>query len=266
MIKIFGAILGFSLLGFLGIFIGWFAGSALERYLQYGSGGVNPFTAQQRQQTFIKSLFQLAGSIAKADGRVSQDEINHVEQLMAQMGMNQSSRQQSINYFREGAQTQFDIDGCLQEFIRVCGSTRHLRQTLITYLVSLAYSDGTLDANERNVLERIANALGIGRMQFDAFMRMYENQQRFSGSYSHSSYSGSTHTNSQTQLNDAYAALGVQPSATDKDIKKAYRKLMSQYHPDKLMGQGVPEDMLKVATEKSKEIQAAYDLIKKHRG
>ena len=64
------------------------------------------------------------------------------------------------------------------------------------------------------------------------------------------------------QLDDAYAALGVAASASDKEVKQAYRKLMSQHHPDKLAAQGVPEDMMKVATEKAQEIQAAYDLIK----
>ncbi len=64
---------------------------------------------------------------------------------------------------------------------------------------------------------------------------------------------------------DAYKALGVTEKSSNQEIKRAYRKLMSQYHPDKLMGQGVPEDMIAVATEQAKEIQLAYDLIKKHR-
>jgi len=68
-----------------------------------------------------------------------------------------------------------------------------------------------------------------------------------------------------TALEDAYKALGVSKDSSDAEIKRAYRKLMSQYHPDKLMGQGMPEDMIAMATEQAKEIQLAYDLIKKHR-
>jgi len=59
--------------------------------------------------------------------------------------------------------------------------------------------------------------------------------------------------------------LKVSEAASDTEIKKAYRKLISEYHPDKLMGQGVPEDMIKVATERSQKVQTAYDLIKKTR-
>jgi DnaJ like chaperone protein len=71
--------------------------------------------------------------------------------------------------------------------------------------------------------------------------------------------------NSASALEDAYKALGVTKSNSDKEIKRAYRKLMSQYHPDKLIGQGLPEDMIAQATEQAKEIQVAYDLIKKQR-
>ena len=71
---------------------------------------------------------------------------------------------------------------------------------------------------------------------------------------------------SAAALDDAYKALGVDKDSTDAEVKRAYRKLMSKYHPDKLMGQGLPEDMIKVATEQAKEIQLAYDLVCKQRG
>ena len=70
---------------------------------------------------------------------------------------------------------------------------------------------------------------------------------------------------SVTALDDAYKALGVSKESTDQEVKKAYRKLISQYHPDKLIGQGLPEDMIAVATEQAKEVQVAYDLIVKSR-
>jgi DnaJ like chaperone protein len=76
---------------------------------------------------------------------------------------------------------------------------------------------------------------------------------------------GGSPRSSADELSSAYDALGVSSSASDSEVKKAYRKLMSQYHPDKLMGQGVPDDMLKAATERSQEVQAAYDVIKTSR-
>ena len=80
--KLLAAIFGFFIFGPIGALIGWFAGSILQRYVNFGSGGMNPFTEQQRSENFRKTLFQLAGSIAKADGKVSQDEINLVEKII----------------------------------------------------------------------------------------------------------------------------------------------------------------------------------------
>jgi len=80
------------------------------------------------------------------------------------------------------------------------------------------------------------------------------------------SHFGGGQPTSASSLDDAYKALGVPKESTDQEVKKAYRKLISQYHPDKLIGQGLPEDMIAVATEQAKEVQLAYDLIMKSRG
>ena len=71
---------------------------------------------------------------------------------------------------------------------------------------------------------------------------------------------------SSRSLADAYAALGVAESASDAEVKKAWRRLMSQYHPDKLIAEGMPEDMVKMATERTQEIQSAWEQVRKARG
>ena len=101
----------------------------------------------------------------------------------------------------------------------------------------------------------IAGRLGYGRDAFKHMMDMVLNQSHFGGGQ----------VTTAAALDDAYKALGVGKDSTDAEVKRAYRKLMSQYHPDKLIGQGMPEDMIAMATEQSKEIQVAYDMIKKSR-
>ena len=121
-------------------------------------------------------------------------------------------------------------------------------------------SDGELHSEEESLLRSVALRLGYPNAAFDQLIRMIRAQDRFgagAGSY------GSA--GQRSDLPSAYEALGVKSSDSDAVIKKAYRRLMSEFHPDKLMGQGVPEDMVKVATERSQEIQAAYDLIKRDR-
>jgi DnaJ like chaperone protein len=137
----------------------------------------------------------------------------------------------------------------------VCGHTHSLKQMLLIYLIVMALSDGRVDPAEERLLIDIARHLGYDQAAFKRMLDMVLNQSHFAGDQA----------TSATALDDAYKALGVSKESSDQEVKRAYRKLMSQYHPDKLMGQGVPEDMIAVATEQAQEVQVAYDLITKSR-
>ena len=255
MFKILGAISGFLILGFIGLILGLIAGSVIDRLVAYGPGGVNPFNAARRQSVFLETVFILMGKLAKADGRVSESEVSHVEQFMQKLRMTREHRLKAIALFKQGASADYDIHPQLNEFLVVCGHSRNLRQVLLVYLVIMGLSDGHLNTAEEELLRVIAGRLGYPPAAFEQLLDMVMNQMHFAAGGV-----GSANT-----LDDAYKALGVSKDSTDEEIKRAYRKLMSQYHPDKLMGQGVPEDMIAVATEQAKEIQTAYDLIKKSR-
>ena len=251
MFKLIGALLGFYFLGFFGAFIGYFLGSVIDRYIAYGIGGVNPLSQHQRQSVFLETVFILMGKLAKADGHISQDEIDHVEQFIQKLGMSAEHRQQAIALFKQGADANFDIEPSLKKFIAICGNTNNLKQMLLVYLIVMALSDGHIHSAEEIMLKDVARHFGYDQAAFKQILDMVLNQSHFAGGQ----------TTSATSLEDAYKALGVSKESSDHEIKRAYRKLMSQYHPDKLMGQGVPEDMIAVATEQAKEVQVAYNLI-----
>lgn len=255
MFKFIGLFLGYYLLGFFGAFLGYMIGSSVDRARAFGLGGVNPLSAGQRQKVFLDTVFVLMGKLAKADGHISQDEINHVEAFIKKMGMTAEHRQEAISQFKRGSETNFDMTETLDQFMASCGHTLNLKQVLLMYLTVMALADGKVDQSERDVLEQIALHLGYSRAEFNRILEMVLNQAHFSHGQ----------VDPKTALDDAYKALGIPADSTDQQVKRAYRKLMSQHHPDKLMGQGVPEDMIKVATEQAQEIQLAYDLIKKHR-
>ena len=221
----------------------------------YGTGAINPLQNAHRQAVFLETVFISMGKLAKADGRVSQREIDHVEQFMQKLGMTQEHRLQAIALFKQGADPSFDIIPAYLRFMSVCGHTRHLKQVLLVYLIVMALSDGDLHPAEEALLGEIAARLGYDQAEFRNLVDMVLNQTRFAAGQA----------SSATALDDAYKALGVTVDSTDAEIKRAYRKLMSQYHPDKLIGQGMPEDMIAMATEQAKEIQLAYDLIKQNR-
>ena len=256
MFKIVGAILGFYLYRFFGAVVGYIIGSFIDRTLAYGVGGVNPLSRAHRQSVFLNTAFLLMGKIAKADGRVSEEEIAHVEMMFQKLGVTAEHRQQAILLFKKGSAPDFDFRPPLQEFLAVCGHTSSLKQMLLVYLIVMAFADGNFDPSEEKLLKEIAQYLGYSDDAFRHILEMVTNQTHFA----------SGQASSASNLEDAYKALGVTKDASDQEIKRAYRKLMSQYHPDKLMGQGMPEDMIKMATAQAQEVQVAYDLIKKSRG
>lgn len=255
MFKFIGVIAGYLFFGFFGAIFGLFAGSMIDRMRAYGSGGMNPLQNALRQAVFLETLFISMGKLAKADGHVSQDEIDHVEQFMQKLGMTAEHRLQAIAWFKQGTHPQFDITSTYQKFMAVCGNTRNLKQVLLAYLIVMAMADGVFHPAEEALLADIAARLGYSQAAFRQMMDMVLNQSHFSRGES----------DPASALDNAYKALGVTKDSSDQEIKRAYRKLMSQYHPDKLMGQGVPSDMIAMATEQAKEIQLAHDLIKKHR-
>jgi DnaJ like chaperone protein len=274
-IKYIAAILGFYFFGFwigvLGFFVGgfisWKLTGGLVGYIAKSQGlGSTPAQRRVRQALFLKTVFTLMGKLAKADGRVSEQEIEYIEKLFRQLNLTSEHRKEAIRLFKLGSNTGFSIDSLLEEFNRECGESGPLKQMLMIYLIGAANADGNLHRAETSLLRRISQLLGYSEAQLQQLLTMSKGQDHFSGGqYRNSGQQYGRHESSKRALNAAYQALGVKKTDSDADIKKTYRRLIREFHPDKLMGQGLPEDMVKKATERSKEIQTAYDLIKKSR-
>ena len=278
-IKYVTAVLGYYLFGhsFFGAFIGLIVGSFISFKLSgglvghiTGFGNVGGMTGikTERQALFFKTVFTLKGKLAKADGRVSEAEVAHVEQFMTQLNMSTAHRKQAIEYFTVGKQADYDIEPLIQEFNSITARSPNLKQMLMVYLVRIALADGEIHPKEANLLQNIGQQLGYSAESFEQLLAMLQGQDQFAGGQYQSTggQSGMGGYTSASAIDSAYQALGVSKSHTDAEIKKAYRRLVREYHPDKLMGQGLPEAMIKEATERSQEIQTAYDLIKTSRG
>ena len=269
--KYAAALIGYIIYGFWGAILGFILGSWLSnRFSRSSAGmfGVNPKKREQRQSAFIKTLFLLMGKLAKADGRISEAEIAHAEAFMTQLGLTQDHRKEAINLFKQGARSDFSLDETIADFNATTGNAANLKQLLVMYLLGTAMADGKMELVEQELLREIAIKLGFSEQSFNQLLMMVQAQSQFRGGGYHYTGGGqqSSAANAASSLTSAYQALGVEKGITDSALKKNYRKLMSEFHPDRLIGQGLPEDMIKVATERSKEIQTAYDLIKKSRG
>ncbi len=258
--KVVAGLIGLLVGGPIGLVLGVFVGHQFDRGLRRTMEANSPENIARLKTRFFETIFLLLGHMAKADGRISQQEIDHTEMIIRQMGLDAGQRQSAIALFKQGAAPQFDVRTTISAFLELCGRQPQLRQTLLMFLVSLALVDHGIEPEERRVLENIAGLLGFNPAQLEQLLRMAQAQEQF-----HHRAGADTAAAGPDRLKAAYAALGVSPDVSDRDLKKAYRKLMSENHPDKLIARGVPEDMLKVATEKSQEITAAYELVSRSR-
>lgn len=264
--RLIGAAMGYLIGGgtILGAIIGFLVGSMFDRGLAQGDfiGGVHTRHGRQHiQQVFFKTIFSLLGHLAKADGRVSEDEIQTVRSVMAQMQLSQEQRKQAIDYFTQGKKPDFQINDLLNEYRQVSHTNYMLTQMLLEVLILGALSDGELHKNEEAILLHIFTRLGFSSADYRHLLAMIQGQYQ----YQQSGGPGGQHYGSQqsreTALKDAYKILNIDASASDSAVKTAYRRQMNQHHPDKLVSRGMPEEMVKMATEKTQQIKAAYELI-----
>ena len=250
---VIGAIIGVLAGGIPGLLvgglIGYGAGVVLQRSVV---GGL-----QVVQSQLIDSTFAVMGALCKADKVVTRDEINAVEQVFRMLKLHGEPREQAKAAFNRGKQADFDLDAAVDQFARISRGRGPLLQLFLQLQCMAVAADGRVDPAEHAMLVRIARRLGLSEAdvsQLEALLRAGGGGSTAAGS-----------APAQDRLADAYTALSVTPETDAAGIKRAYRKLISQNHPDKLASRGLPESMRAVAEERSREINSAYDLIKSAR-
>lgn len=258
--KLIGGVCGYLIGGVWGALVGVFLGQQVDRAMSGFAGGLPPGLSglghAEVQQTFFETAFSVMGHVAKADGRVSEQEIALARQIMTQLGLSEESRLKAMNLFNAGKQEDFDLDGTLKRFQRTTQLARNLRQMFLEIQLHAAYADGELHAAEHKLLLHICDVLGFSVGDLGRLEAMIRAER-------HAAKGGKVE---QVSLEDAYPILNIQASATDAEVKRAYRRLTNQHHPDKLVAKGLPDEMMKLAQEKTREIRAAYERIKESRG
>jgi DnaJ like chaperone protein len=181
------------------------------------------------------------------------------------MSLSPEMRRTAIGLFNEGKSTAFDLDAVLDQFREECHRRRNLLQMFLEIQLHACFADGAVHAEERRVLQYICQRLGISRQEFAHLEALVRAARTFAGAGAQGGrWRGAAPSRDRTA--EAYEVLGVKRDASDAEVKTAYRRLMNQHHPDKLVAKGLPEEMVALATEKTQEIKAAYETVKAARG
>ena len=254
--KIIGALIGLA---------GGPAGAAIGALLGHGydvsqeeSGRTAHVDPALVRAALFDTAFAVMGYLAKADGRVSESEIDAARAIMREMHLDEPSVARAITAFSRGKQPDYPIDAALARLRALCGPRRDLLRVFLEIQVRAALAGNDLEGPVRGLIVRIAGRLGFSAVevaQLEAALRLQQGR----GWSAPPPAPGA-------RLASAYAVLGVAQSASDDAVKKAYRRQMSENHPDKLVARGLPESMQDLAKEKTQRIREAYEVICAARG
>ena len=247
------ALIGFGIDGIKGLLIGALIGFGLSR-MASASRRSGLLTLQSQ---FLDTTFAVMGALCKADGVVTRDEIRVTEQLFARLHLSPEQKDAAKAAFTRGKAPDFDLEGEVDRFVRSAQDGGGMFQLFLQVQLSAVAADGQVHPAEHAMLVRIARRLGLSELdlaRLEALLRAAAGGAATAGS-----------PPPQQRLDDAYAAIGVTADASESEIKRAYRKLMSENHPDKLAAKGLPDSMRQLAEERARELNVAYDLIRKAR-
>lgn len=263
--RIIGALLGYLIARIPGAIVGFGIGYLFDRAIKQQSIIAGLFSGnikrEKTQAVFLKATFEIIGHVAKADGAISETEIQEVERIMQQLKLQGDSRITAITYFQTGKSPDFNLDATLNELIQVLKSQHLLISMFIEIQLQAAYAEGYLTDAKRAKLIYISERLGFNRVAFARLNSMHQAEEKFKDYQRKHFHQQYQKMHQGSALSEAYKVLGIERTANDADVKKAYRKLMSTHHPDKLIAKGLPQEMIRLATEKTQEIKAAYELI-----
>lgn len=224
-------------------------------------------TPEDQQTVFLAAMAAMLAKMAKSDGHVSKAEIDCANAIFSRLGLSAEQRSFCVAAFREAKDNRTTIYAYASNFANV-QRDRRVREIFYSLLWDMAVADGELSPEENDILRRIPLSLGVRQSLYAD-----ERRRRVRGGESGEGASSREHSRSRSSrqdggmtLTEAYATLCISSSASDADVKKAYRTKAKQFHPDELARHGLPPEVMQKATEQMARINEAYAKIKSARG
>jgi len=243
--KIVGGTIGFALGGPLGAIAGAALGHALDSDQQHVHGMRQPrlSTGEEAQLTFFVAAFSMLAKLVKVDGRIIKEEIGAVENFMAyDLSLDPESRRIASNIFNAALESQESFNNFAVQFYTQFQTQYQMLDLMIDILIRVSFADGTISASEEKLILTAVRIFNFSDEKYRQLKSRYVKD-----------------------LDKYYAILECNPNDSNAHIKKQFRRLVSDYHPDKIASKGLPEEFTKFANDKFREIKEAYEEIKKER-
>jgi DnaJ like chaperone protein len=247
--KLIGSALG-ALLGPVWVAVG----AVLGHQYDVKSGTARPLDAGQQ---FFRATFLVMGHVAKADGRVTEREIEAARSVMQSLRLNELQVREAISLFTAGKRPDFSLDQELARLKQACRAQPEILRAFVEIQLRAALSGNDMTGPVRLRVARIASLLDIA----PPMLARLEAAMRGNGRVA-----GASAQPIDQRIAQAYRTLEIDAAATDAELTKAYRRQMSRHHPDKLKANGLPESMLEHAKQRTQAIRESYELLRAQRG
>jgi len=240
--KLVGGTIGFALGGPLGAIFGAAFGHAFDTGTEIDSSSSRQrlSSVEQHQLTFFVAAFSMLAKLAQSDGRVSQEEVDSIEDFMEKdLHLTADSRHAAINIFRTALNAPGTFDDFARQFYGQFHQQPQMLELMIDILLRVAVSDGNMTRGEEDLILSAVSIFNFSRLRYDQLKSQYAKT-----------------------ADKAYAVLGCSPDDTDEQVKRCYRQRVQEYHPDKIAAKGLPDEFTRFAQDKFREIQEAWEQIK----
>ena len=244
--KVIGGTIGFAMGGPFGAVAGAVFGHAFDssgqRYVPEGRGQLSE--GEAAQMAFFLGAFSMLAKLAQSDGRVSDEEMDSIEHFMVHdLRLNQQSRGVAITIFNTALQSPGSFQDFARQFYDQFRFQPQLLDLMIDIMLRVSIADGVMSDSEEQLIQSAVHTFNFSDSQYSAIRSRYV-----------------------SDVDKYFAILGCNRDDSDDRLKGQYRKLVQEYHPDKIASKGLPEEFTRLAEEKFREIQQAYDAVKKERG
>lgn len=262
--KVIGAFFGYFLGGVFGALLGVVFGHLLDKGLRNKAPlqftRVSPSDLSQIKSEFFVATFSIMGHVVKSESLSQDQEVLLAKHVMDRMGLPEERRGDALRLFKEGKKADFPLQNAVGQLYITCKDQQNLLEMFVEIQLYAAYNGGKIHPLAKQIILNICYQLDLSHGEFDRLESLVKAEYHFA-----ESKKGRSKRSRNAGLEDAYAILNTTPQASNDEVKAAYRRLTSKHHPDKLVAKGLPEEMLKLAEAKTREIRAAYERIREVR-